>query len=168
MQTIFGTDGIRGAVGSSYFVPEKLLQLGKAISSWAKQKYGARPKILITHDTRISSAFVKACLKSGLLQYRVELFDTFVLPTPAMAHLLATKKFDCALIISASHNPYEDNGIKIMDAQQGKLSPIDEMIITKLFLQDHLLSDWQMTINMAINLELISHTSVQKKNIVIL
>lgn len=138
MQTIFGTDGIRAAVGSSLFTPQKLVQLGKAIGCWAQKKYGLQPKILISHDTRISSDFVKAALKAGLLQYSVRLFDAFVVPTPALAHLLATKEFNCAIMISASHNPYQDNGIKIIDAQQGKLLPVDEQLISKLFLSDTL------------------------------
>lgn len=133
MLNTFGTDGIRGNVGTGLFTQEALTRLGNAIGHWALQKYGLRPQLLITQDTRISCGFVKASLKAGLLQHPLDIFDTQLLPTPAIAHILQTNPaYHAGIIISASHNPYEDNGIKIMDAITGKLSPQDERLITQL------------------------------------
>lgn len=131
MRSLFGTDGIRGPVGSGTFTREKLIQLGSSIARWALATWGPGASLLITQDTRISGDMIKACLKSGLLAHPVRVTDTFVLPTPAMAHFLKEGAFHCALIISASHNPYYDNGIKIMKAESSKLSPQDEFIITQ-------------------------------------
>lgn len=133
MRNLFGTDGIRGCMGTGLFVQHELIQLGKAIALWAQKKYSKNPRILMFHDTRISASFVKAALKTGLLQYPVILDDAGVLPTPAAAHLMKMRsEIDCALIISASHNPYHDNGIKIIDAQDGKLTRADEEEISRL------------------------------------
>lgn len=133
---LFGTDGIRGTAGKGLFVEEKLLTIGKAIARWACMTYGANPKLLLVHDTRISAGFVKSALKTGLLQFPLTIVDAGVLPTPAAAHLMneQSRPFHAALIISASHNPYQDNGIKIMDAATGKLSLADELIISELIM----------------------------------
>lgn len=133
MRNFFGTDGIRGRMGTGIFIQQELIQLGKAIALWAQKKYSKTPRILIFHDTRVSASFVKAALKTGLLNYPVMLEDAGVLPTPAAAHLMKLRpELDCALVISASHNPYDDNGIKIIDARSGKLTRIDEEIISEL------------------------------------
>jgi len=142
MLNIFGTDGIRGCVGTGMFTQEQLIILGKAIGKWAQQRYGKHPRMLMVHDTRISCSFVKATLKSGLLQYPLHLMDALVLPTPATAHIMQhLQTFDCALIISASHNPYADNGIKLIDAFSGKLTPTDELSISQHINQNFNASD---------------------------
>lgn len=131
MLNFFGTDGIRGRVGTGLFVQQQLITLGQSIALWAQKKYASNPHIMIAHDTRISSAFVKAALKTGLLQFPTTIRDVYTLPTPALAHLMKTRSdIDCAVMISASHNSYEDNGIKIIDAHTGKLSPLDEHTIS--------------------------------------
>ncbi len=131
---LFGTDGIRGTVGSGFFVPETLTALGRALGRWACERYGKAPNILLIHDTRISADEVKTALMRGLLTAPIEVYDGQVLPTPAAAHLMrqATPKFSAAVIISASHNPYQDNGIKIIDAASGKLALADELRISEL------------------------------------
>lgn len=131
--TLFGTDGIRGAVGSPPFTPESLLHLGNAIGQWATQRYGADHRILIAHDTRISASFVKSCLLSGLLPHTFTVYDAHILPTPAVYKLIAHASYAYGIILSASHNPYHDNGIKLIDAASGKLSAYDEECITNLF-----------------------------------
>lgn len=132
---LFGTDGIRGTAGKELFVEEKLLTIGKAIARWACMTYGSNPRLLLIHDTRISAGFVKSALKTGLLQFPLTVVDAGVLPTPAAAHLMKQDRpFHAALIISASHNPYQDNGIKIIDARTGKLSLTDELIISELIM----------------------------------
>ncbi len=130
---MFGTDGIRNSVGNYPFSIEALPQLGHAIAVWAQQKYGDNPKILLCHDTRISCSFVKAALKSGLLLHPVTIYDANVLPTPTACQVTQQGGlFHCGIIISASHNPYQDNGIKIIDSTRGKLSDEDEKTISVL------------------------------------
>jgi len=131
MLNFFGTDGIRGHVGSGIFIEDKLIKTGAAIGRWLIDTYGPYPKIFITTDTRISADPIKDSLKKGFLQHPLIISDTGILPTPAMAHLLqAYPDFHCALIISASHNPYQDNGIKIIK-QTGKLTLDDELSISR-------------------------------------
>lgn len=131
---LFGTDGIRGAVGKSPFTFYELEKLGRACALWAHNKYGNKPTILLGHDTRISCAFVKSTFKSGFLQLPGTIVDAGVLPTPALCQIAHYQpEFDCCIIISASHNPYQDNGIKIFDGSTGKLLEKDEEYISQLF-----------------------------------
>ncbi len=133
-QAIFGTDGIRKTVGTAPICHQDLPKLGRAIAQWAEKKYGSSPIILIAHDTRNSCDYIKASLETGLLLSPITVYDAQVLPTPG-AHLLAKKNpfINCSIIISASHNPYQDNGIKIIDADNSKISPDDETCISMLF-----------------------------------
>lgn len=134
LQNIFGTDGIRTSVGSSPFTHIELPRLGKAIATWAQTTYGNNPRILLAHDTRQSCAWVKASLQSGLLLSTVKIFDAGVATSPVVSQFLQyTTEYDCGIIISASHNGYEDNGIKLIDASSGKLSKEAEEQITALF-----------------------------------
>lgn len=131
---MFGTDGIRAQVGIAPFTAPDLYTMGNAIGRWVIDTYGENATILIGHDTRLSCAFVKSSLKSGLLSHPVCLVDAEVMPTPAIVQLtLQDKNISCGIIISASHNPYQDNGIKIIDGSKGKLSAEDEHIITGYF-----------------------------------
>lgn len=141
MESIFGTDGIRARVGTSFLTQENLFILGRAIALWAQKKYHKeQPHVLITHDTRASYSWIKSCLKAGLLSYPITLYDAHILPTPAALVLMQEYQFltmfDCAIIISASHNPYYDNGIKLM-SHTGKLSAEDETEISKLYNEYH-------------------------------
>src|SRR5436853_7253695 len=116
----FGTDGIRGRFDEKIFSPEKLYKLGYALGRWLSQKL-EHPKIIVIADTRASGDYIKASLSSGLLLHKLHLFDCGVLPTPAAYVLMQEYQADAALIISASHNPAHDNGIKIM-LRTGKLN----------------------------------------------
>ena len=130
---LFGTDGIRRPIGTPPLCAQDLPQLGYALGQWAQKNYGNNPNILIAHDTRASCSFVKAALKTGLLQHALTIHDAHVLPTPAICQRVAQEDiFDLGIIISASHNPYQDNGIKLIGAQ-GKLSLKDELDISTLF-----------------------------------
>jgi len=132
--SLFGTDGIRTRIGTYPLTLESLPSLGKALAHWVTQRYGPQAHILLAHDTRNSCGFVKAALKSGLLLSDLTVHDAQVLPTPAVFKLIElNKKFACGIIISASHNPFYDNGIKLIDARTGKLTNIDEAHITQLF-----------------------------------
>ncbi len=133
---LFGTDGIRGRVGSPLLTLEQLPKLGKALAEWAQQKYGTRPQIVLGHDTRVSCSLLKASLQSGLLLHPTTVYDAQVISTPAIYYLTRHYGlFSCGIVISASHNPHNDNGIKLIDAQTGKLSIEDENIISQLFAQ---------------------------------
>ena len=133
-QNLFGTDGIRRRVGKEPFTSHSLPQIGDALGCWAHQSFGTGAKILICHDTRISSDFVKAALKAGILQYPVSTYDAGVLPTPVAFQILKyTDNFDAGIVISASHNPYFDNGIKLIHGKNGKVSIEDELYISQLF-----------------------------------
>jgi len=131
----FGTDGIRGRVGSGFFVQDNLIRFGKAFAAWLSMRTASRvPRVLLVCDTRASCPWVKSCIAAGILPYKIELYDGGILPTPAalVAMLSADITFDAALIISASHNPYFDNGIKIM-LNSGKLSADDEALLVCCF-----------------------------------
>ena len=139
---MFGTDGIRGAFGASPFRVPELAKLGQAIAEWFLKKYGPQRSLLLAHDTRLSCSVVKAALESGLLLYPLNITNAQILPSPALAVILQkNRSFDCALMISASHNPYHDNGIKLID-HTGKLSAEDEETITQLFYQKNTNTDY--------------------------
>ncbi len=134
LQNMFGTDGIRATVGNAPFIQPDLQRMGDALGRWIVDTYGPDATIILGHDTRLSCSWVKATLKSGLLLHPVNLIDAGILPTPAVVQLtLKHSDIDCGLIISASHNPYHDNGLKIIDGRQGKLSEEHELQITQYF-----------------------------------
>ncbi len=131
---LFGTDGIRKKVGQPPLSLESIIQLGQAIAQWAQTKYGKKPTVLLGHDTRESCSFLKAALKSGLFLHSTTVYDAGVLPTPGVFNLIHKEAgFDFGIVISASHNPYIDNGIKIIDARSGKLGLECEREISQLF-----------------------------------
>lgn len=133
-KNMFGTDGIRATIGMAPLTAPDLHRMGYALGAWIVQRYGEHATVLIGHDTRLSCAFVKSTLKSGLLAHPVYLIDAEELPTPAVVQLaMYHEKIDCGIIISASHNPFQDNGIKLIDGTKGKLSAEHEQEITELF-----------------------------------
>ncbi len=115
----FGTDGIRGKVGTSPITPDFMLKLG-----WAAGKVFAREgrsKIIIGKDTRISGYMFESALEAGLSAAGVDVLLLGPMPTPAIAYLTRTFHANAGIVISASHNPYYDNGIKFFSAQGTKL-----------------------------------------------
>lgn len=136
---LFGTDGIRAQVGTFPCTQQDLAQLGYAIGSWAIEKFGTGACILIGHDTRESAHFMIQSLSEGLFQHPIALCNAGVLPTPGVIKIAQSDpSIDAALIITASHNPYQDNGIKIIDKKNGKLSLQDEQRISQLFYQQRI------------------------------
>lgn len=134
MSNLFGTDGIRGTVGHFPLTQSDLNRLGNAIGAWLQKKYGSQSNVLIAHDTRFSNDWLLAALASGMLLSDCTLHHAGTLPTPAVSLLIQeTSLFDCGIVISASHNPFQDNGIKIVDRSNGKLSDDDERMISSLF-----------------------------------
>lgn len=133
-RNIFGTDGIRSPVGTSPFTRSELVQLGCAIGQWAREYYKKNNvRILLAQDTRESGSFITAALATGLLPYGIDLIHVGTLPTPALYYVQKKYDADCCIMISASHNPYQDNGIKIFDMLNNKLSIMAEEYITQLF-----------------------------------
>lgn len=115
----FGTDGIRGRVGVWPITPEFVLKLGWAVGKvLARQGYG---KVLIGKDTRISGYMFESVLESGLSAAGIDTHLLGPMPTPAIAYLTRTLRAQAGIVISASHNPYYDNGIKFFSAQGTKL-----------------------------------------------
>lgn len=134
---LFGTDGIRARVGTFPLTQDDVTKLGRAVGIWATHTYGAAPKLLIGHDTRESAGELLAAFSAGLLQSSCTLMNVGTLPTPAIIKLATLdESVDGAVIITASHNPYHDNGIKIIDRVMGKLSTADEEAITQLFYEE--------------------------------
>lgn len=121
----FGTDGIRGKVGDSLVTPDFALELGRAIGT----VFNSKSKIFIARDPRISSEMLQAALSSGICSTGVSVCDLGVLPTPACAYLTKFLNAEAGIVISASHNPYYDNGIKLFNNNGNKLSDTTELCI---------------------------------------
>ena len=124
----FGTDGIRGRVGAAPITPEFCLRLSNAVGRVFTVD-GRKPKVLIGKDTRISGYMLESVLQSGLISAGADVSLLGPMPTPAIAYLTRTLRADAAIVISASHNPYYDNGIKFFNAQGSKLDDDTELAI---------------------------------------
>lgn len=120
----FGTDGIRGRVGDFPITPQFVMQLGYAagrVLASAEHTRGERSAVLIGKDTRISGYMLESALQAGLIAAGVDVYLAGPIPTPAVAYLTRTLRLQAGIVISASHNPYEDNGIKFFSANGSKL-----------------------------------------------
>jgi phosphoglucosamine mutase len=116
----FGTDGIRGPVGQAPITPDFVLRLANAVGRVLKKKE-ARPTVLIGKDTRISGYMLESALESGFNSAGVDVVLLGPLPTPGVAYLARAQRASLGVVISASHNPFGDNGIKFFSAQGTKL-----------------------------------------------
>lgn len=125
----FGTDGIRGHVGEYPITPDFMLKLGWAAGKVFARQSPARSKILIGKDTRISGYMFEAALESGLASAGVDIHMLGPMPTPAVAYLTRTFQAQAGIVISASHNPYQDNGIKFFSGDGTKLPDETELAI---------------------------------------
>ena len=117
----FGTDGIRGMVGQLPITPDFILRLAHAVGRVLKQ-HETRPTVLIGKDTRISGYMLESALESGFNSAGVDVVLLGPLPTPGVAYMTRTQRATLGVVISASHNPFFDNGIKFFSAQGAKLS----------------------------------------------
>lgn len=126
----FGTDGIRGRVGSSPITPEFMLKLGWAVGTVFKRQGACR--VLIGKDTRISGYMIESALEAGLSAAGAQVQLLGPMPTPAIAYLTRTFMADAGIVISASHNPYYDNGIKFFSGSGSKLPDSLELEIEAL------------------------------------
>ncbi len=126
----FGTDGVRGTVGKDPITPERMLQLGFAAGRvLANHSEIAHPSVLIGKDTRISGYMLEAALEAGFAAAGVDVVMTGPIPTPAVAYLTRALRMSAGVVISASHNPYEDNGIKFFSSLGNKLQDDVELKI---------------------------------------
>jgi phosphoglucosamine mutase len=127
----FGTDGIRGEVGKFPIVPEFMTRLGYAagIVLSQKTKTGERCKVLIGKDTRISGYLLEAALEAGFAAAGVDVMLCGPMPTPGVAYLTKALRLSAGVVISASHNPYQDNGIKFFSENGDKLDDDFEFAI---------------------------------------
>ena len=128
----FGTDGIRGTVGEFPITPEFVLKLGWALG----QVLGNKGKVVIGKDTRISGYMFESVLQAGLTASGVNSLLVGPMPTPAIAYLTRTFRADAGIVISASHNPYHDNGIKFFSADGTKFPDEVELEIEALLDKD--------------------------------
>jgi phosphoglucosamine mutase len=131
----FGTDGIRGTVGQSPITPDFILRLAHAVGRVLKSQE-AHPVVLIGKDTRISGYMLESALESGFNSAGVDVVLLGPVPTPAVAYLTRAQRASLGVVISASHNPFADNGIKFFSAQGTKLSDAWEESVEVALLQD--------------------------------
>ena len=130
----FGTDGIRGRVGEGPISADFVLRLGNAyghalVAAASAQQEWRKPMVVIGKDTRISNYMFEAALEAGLVAAGVDVQLMGPMPTPAVAHLTHSMRADGGIVISASHNPHHDNGIKFFSAQGEKLDDATELAI---------------------------------------
>jgi phosphoglucosamine mutase len=141
MEPLFGTDGIRGQANRYPVTPELTLQLGKALGKIIKATGHGSHRVIIGKDTRLSGYMLETALTSGLVSMGVDVLLVGPVPTPAVAHLTRSMAADIGIMLTASHNPFDDNGIKIFGADGFKLPDASECEITRLINSDDLNSE---------------------------
>jgi len=132
IRQLFGTDGIRGVAGEFPLTAESTFLIGRALGhDLVKTKAKATPRVLIGQDTRESSRWIADRVALGLTSCQVEVRSAGVITTPGVAYLARSQKFDAGVVISASHNPWTDNGIKVFSGDGFKLPDSHELAIEK-------------------------------------
>ncbi len=139
MGKLFGTDGIRGIAGLQ-LTAELAFHVGQAVATVLREEKGSAPTVTIGKDTRISSEMLESALAAGICSVGGNVLPLGTIPTPAVAFLTMQEKADAGIVISASHNPYEYNGIKVFNAQGYKLPDameqrVEELILTKAVME---------------------------------
>lgn len=133
-RVLFGTDGVRGPAGVGPLAPPALARLGLGVAKVLRARSPRRaPRAFLGRDTRRSGPAVAGAFASGLLAGGVEVLDGGVLPTPAVAWLVRETRCDLGVAVSASHNPWEDNGIKLLGADGSKLGDAAEHAIERVY-----------------------------------
>ncbi len=121
MGKLFGTDGIRGVVGEN-LTADLAFRVGQSVAAVLMEDKGSRPTVVIGKDTRVSSDMLESALMAGICDVGGDVKPVGTIPTPAVAYLARQEKADAGIVISASHNPYIYNGIKVFSGQGYKLS----------------------------------------------
>lgn len=131
--TLFGTDGVRGCAGVAPMDPLTVMQVGRAFGAWlSDQKTSDAPFVLIGKDTRESGDMIASAVTTGLLEAGIDVMLLGVVPTPAVAYLARITNASGGIVISASHNPYADNGVKLFKGDGFKLSDAEEAKVESL------------------------------------
>ena len=150
MNILFGTDGIRGRANTYPVTPENALLVGKAVANFFtshRQANGHKPCAIIGKDTRLSGYMLENAISAGLLSMGMDVLSVGPMPTPAVAHLVKSFAAECGIMITASHNPASDNGIKIFDRHGFKLSDdvcekLEDMIFDEKLSSSHIANDF--------------------------
>ncbi len=135
---LFGTDGIRGRINRQPMTPENVLRIGMAAATVLKKEHYGRNMVLIGKDTRLSGYMIESALTSGICSMGMDVTLVGPLPTPGIAFLTRTLRIDAGIVISASHNPFQDNGIKFFSHNGFKLPDSVEKRMEELVLDDSL------------------------------
>ncbi len=141
VRKLFGTDGIRGKANEPPMTPETALALGRAIALVARHRKTRPARIVIGKDTRLSGYMLETALAAGICAMGGRVMLSGPIPTPAVAHLTTSMRADAGVVISASHNPYEDNGIKLFGPDGFKLPDADEAEIERIMASSDLRDD---------------------------
>jgi phosphoglucosamine mutase len=132
----FGTDGVRGRVGEAPITPDMVMHLGyaagKVLAAGVALAPGEHPAVLIGKDTRVSGYMLESALQAGLSAAGVDIYLAGPMPTPAVAYLTRALRLQAGIVISASHNPFEDNGIKFFSGDGNKLPDATEQAIERM------------------------------------
>ena len=154
-RSLFGTDGIRGTANVYPMTPELALLLGRAVTFVAGRGQRHAPRVLIGKDTRLSGYMLETALAAGVTSMGGRVLLCGPVPTPAVAHLTVSMRADAGIVISASHNPYDDNGIKIFGRDGFKLPDAAEAEIEALIREPERLGERQTgpSIGRAVKLE---------------
>ncbi len=134
-KAFFGTDGIRGAVGTEPITPKTIVHLGWALGTVIKRHYG-KGSVLVGKDTRVSGYLLESAMEAGLSSAGMDVVMLGPLPTPAIAYLTQTARANAGVVISASHNHYSDNGIKFFSPNGTKISDEVQAEIEQLMSED--------------------------------
>ena len=137
MRKLFGTDGVRGTANLEPMTSETAMQLGRAAAHIFMRRAG-RHQIVIGKDTRVSGYMLEAALLSGICSMGVDVLLVGPMPTPAIAFLARSLRADAGVMISASHNPYQDNGIKFFSNDGLKLPDEIEARIEQLIVSNEI------------------------------
>jgi phosphoglucosamine mutase len=140
-RSLFGTDGVRGVANVHPMTPELAIALGRAVTFVAGRGARHAPRILVGKDTRLSGYMLETAIASGVTSMGGRVLLCGPIPTPAVAHLTTSMRTDAGIVISASHNPYADNGIKIFGSDGFKLPDAAEEEIETLVHEPQLLGE---------------------------
>src|SRR3990172_9592303 len=131
---LFGTDGIRGVAGQYPLDSHTTFAVGRCLGQYLLQKF-PQPSVILGEDTRESSRWIAETVAAGLHEAGVKTYSVGVITTPGLAYLTVSEGFAAGVMISASHNPYRDNGIKVFASTGLKLPEDDERAITQEILR---------------------------------
>ncbi|HEX4209513.1 MAG TPA: phosphoglucosamine mutase, partial [Candidatus Binataceae bacterium] len=142
-QRLFGTDGVRGVANLEPITSETALKLGRALAHEFRNTSGRHRRILIGKDTRLSGYMLETAMASGICSMGVDTWLVGPLPTPGIAFLTRSMRADAGVVISASHNPYQDNGIKFFSREGFKLDDATERGIEELVFDERALASFR-------------------------